>query len=455
MHFPVVDTIAAQATPVGRGGVGIIRVSGPLVPTIAQAIVGKIPQPRYADYASFRDHQNHVLDEGIALFFPAPHSFTGEDVLELHGHGGPVIMDCLLQRVLQLGARLARPGEFSERAFLNGKLDLAQAEAIADLIDATSVQAARLALRSLQGEFSRHVQKLVDKLIHLRVYVEAAIDFPEEEIDFLSDGKIVKEFTEILTVLEQTQQSVQQGVLLREGLHVVIAGQPNAGKSSLLNRLSGYEAAIVTDVPGTTRDVVREQIQIDGIPLHIIDTAGLRASGDIVEQEGMRRTRSEISKADHVLWIMDVTQASVMEEKNAWQEFITQLPIAAEKITVIHNKIDLLNEKPQQWKSENHAVIALSVKTGAGIDLLRAHLKNGSISPTPEGHFLARRRHLQALQKAHDHLTIGWEQLTIQRAGELLAEELRLTQEALTEITGEFRNDDLLGKIFSSFCIGK
>ncbi|MGB6976669.1 MAG: tRNA uridine-5-carboxymethylaminomethyl(34) synthesis GTPase MnmE [Gammaproteobacteria bacterium] len=456
MNLPVTDTIAAQATPPGRGGVGIIRVSGPMVCTIAQAILGRIPKPRYADYAHFRDRQNDVLDEGIALFFPAPHSFTGEDVLELHGHGGAIIMDCLLQQVLQLGARLARPGEFSERAFLNGKLDLAQVEAIADLIDATSVQAARLAMRSLQGEFSQCIHQLVEKLIHLRMYVEAAINFPEEEIDFLSDGKIAKAFAEILTLLEQTQCSAQQGVLLREGLHVVIAGQPNAGKSSLLNCLSGYEAAIVTDVPGTTRDVLREQIQIDGVPLHVFDTAGLRPSGDIVEQEGMRRARSEISKADHVLWVVDATLASPVEENVTWREFTTQLPIAAEKITVIQNKIDLLPETPRQWDYENHTVIALSLKTGAGVDLLRTHLRNHlGLASTTEGHFLARRRHLQALQTAHQHLTIGWEQFITQRAGELLAEELHLAQETLAEITGEFRSDDLLGKIFSSFCIGK
>jgi tRNA modification GTPase len=456
MNFLVSDTIAAQATPPGRGGVGIIRINGPAVRAIAQQLLGKIPQPRYATYANFCDADGQVLDQGIALFFPNPHSFTGEDVLELQGHGGAIIMDCLLQRVLQLGARLARPGEFSERAFLNGKLDLAQAEAIADLIDASSVQAARLAMRSLQGEFSQHIQQLLAKLIRLRMYVEAAIDFPEEEIDFLSDVKIAHAFTEILTTLQQTQRDAQQGILLREGMRVVIAGQPNAGKSSLLNCLSGYEAAIVTEIPGTTRDVLREQIHIDGMPLHIIDTAGLRASTHVVEQEGMRRTHTEISKADQVLWIMDVSQAPAIEKNPTWCEFIAQLPVAAEKITFIQNKIDLLDAPPRQWEYENHTVIALSVKTGAGIDLLRTHLKKSAgLNATTEGQFLARRRHLQALQKTQQHLVAGWEQLTTQRAGELLAEELRLAQDCLAEITGEFHSDDLLGKIFSSFCIGK
>ena len=412
------DTIAAQATPPGRGGVGIIRISGPATRTIAQQLLGKVPQPRYATYANFRAANGEVLDQGIVLFFPNPHSFTGEDVLELQGHGGAIIMDCLLQRVLQLGSRLARPGEFSERAFLNDKLDLAQAEAIADLIDASSVQAARLAMRSLQGEFSQHIQQLLDKLIHLRMYVEAAIDFPEEEINFLNDSKIAHAYTEILTTLEQTQRDAQQGILLREGIKVVIAGQPNAGKSSLLNCLSGYEAAIVTAIPGTTRDVLREQIHIDGMPLHIIDTAGLRVTDHVVEQEGMRRAHAEISDADQVLWIMDVAQNPAMEKNVAWREFIAQLPIAAEKITLVQNKIDLINTQARQWNYESFTVINLSVKTGAGIDLLRAHLKKcAGLSTTTEGQFLARRRHLQALQKTQQHLIAGWQQLTTQSAG--------------------------------------
>jgi tRNA modification GTPase len=442
------DTIAAIATPPGRGGIGIIRISGPQTKTIAQTVLGVVPQPRFATHTVFLDQDNTAIDDGIALFFPHPNSFTGEDVLELHGHGGPIVQDCLLRRVLQCGARLARPGEFSERAFLNDRLDLAQAEAIADLIDAASEQAARAAVRSLQGEFSKHIQQLVEKLIHLRMYVEAAIDFPEEEIDFLSDKKISSELKNILQELQIVSATAQQGSLLREGMTVVIAGKPNAGKSSLLNKLSGRDSAIVTEIPGTTRDVLREMIQIDGMPLHIIDTAGLRDSADPVEQEGVRRALAEIEKADQILLVLD--------DKDEQIEKLPTFISNKKHLTIIHNKIDLTNKSTGIFKKNAMPVIYLSAKTGAGFDLLREHLKNcmGFNSHT-EGNFIARRRHLDALQRAEHYLLNGEQQLANHKAGELLAEDLRLAQQALGEITGEFTADDLLGKIFSSFCIGK
>lgn len=448
-------TIAAQATPPGRGGVSIIRISGPKVKAIAENLMGKLPKPRYASYARFLDSDQQILDEGIALFFPGPNSFTGEDVLELQGHGGPIIVDCLLKRVIELGARIAKPGEFSERAFLNGKLDLTQAEAIADLIDASSEQAARSAIRSLQGEFSKQINQLQEALTHLRIFVEAAIDFPEEEIDFLAESTVAEDLTNIINQLENILANAKQGSLLREGMTVVIAGRPNAGKSSLLNHLTGKESAIVTDIAGTTRDVLREYIHLDGLPLHIIDTAGLRQSEDIVEQQGIQRAWQEIEKADQLLLVIDSITDVKLTPQQLWQEFAKQWP-ADLKLTVVYNKIDVSHQQPTIEQKADGAYIKLSAKTGAGMDLLKQHLKASvGFTASGEGNFIARRRHLDALTRAKQALLNGQEQLLTQRAGELLAEDLRQAQQALSEITGEFSSDDLLGRIFSSFCIGK
>lgn len=450
------DTIVALATPPGKGGVAVIRVSGPHSIAIAEQLLGHCPAPRYATFTPFRDNGGQVLDEGLALYFQAPHSFTGEDVLELQGHGGPVITDMLIKAILATGqARLARPGEFSERAFLNDKLDLAQAEAIADLIDTTSEQAARMALQSLQGEFSHRIDQLVDSVIQLRMYVEAAIDFPDEEIDFLSDGKVAGDLAQIITNLQAVQTEARQGSLLREGMRVVIAGRPNAGKSSLLNALAGRESAIVTEVAGTTRDVLREHIQIDGMPLHIIDTAGLRESPDQVEQIGIARAWEEITQADRVLFMVDSTTTETTDPGTIWPEFYDRLPDHI-PMTVIRNKADLSGLTVGQFDQQGTPVLTLAAATGDGIDLLREHLKTAiGLNPQMEGGFMARRRHLDALERAQDHLLNGQEQLLENAAGELLAEELRLTQQHLNEITGDFTSDDLLGKIFGSFCIGK
>jgi tRNA modification GTPase trmE len=450
------DTIVAQATPIGRGGVGILRVSGPLASKVAEAVLGKTLTPRMANYLPFKDSNGETLDQGIALFFKAPNSFTGEDVLELQGHGGQVILDILLKRILEVeGVRIARAGEFSEQAFLNDKLDLAQAEAIADLIDATSEQAARSALKSLQGEFSNKINQLVDSVIYLRTYVEAAIDFPDEEIDFLADGKIEGHLNDIIQQLNGVRQEAKQGTILREGMKVVIAGRPNAGKSSLLNALAGREAAIVTDIAGTTRDVLREHIHIDGMPLHIIDTAGLREASDEVERIGIARAWEEIAQADQVLLMIDSTEQKVDDFKAEWAEFLAKLPPNM-PVTVIRNKVDLSGEPEGLEQLENFTLIRLSAQTKVGVDLLREHLKKSmGYQSSTEGGFLARRRHLQALEEAAEHLARGHVQLTQFFAGELLAEELRMVQNALSEITGQFTSDDLLGNIFSSFCIGK
>ncbi|NDK99337.1 tRNA uridine-5-carboxymethylaminomethyl(34) synthesis GTPase MnmE [Photorhabdus bodei] len=450
------DTIVAQATPPGRGGVGILRVSGPKAAQVAEVVLGKLPKPRYADYLPFRDVDGQILDQGIAIYFPGPNSFTGEDVLELQGHGGPVILDLLLKRILTLpGVRIANPGEFSERAFLNDKLDLAQAEAIADLIDASSEQAARSAMNSLQGAFSTQVHQMVEALTHLRIYVEAAIDFPDEEIDFLSDGKIEAKLDEVMAELGRVRAQARQGSLLREGMKVVIAGRPNAGKSSLLNALAGREAAIVTDIAGTTRDVLREHIHIDGMPLHIIDTAGLREASDEVERIGIERAWQEIEQADRVLFMVDSTTTNAVEPVEIWPEFMARLPKSL-PITVVRNKTDMTDEETSIAEVSGYSLVRLSARSGEGIDLLRDHLKETmGFSSNTEGGFLARRRHLQALNTAAEHLQRGHEQLVVARSGELLAEELRLAQQALSEITGEFTSDDLLGRIFSSFCIGK
>lgn len=450
------ETIVAQATPIGRGGVGILRVSGPLSSLVAQEVLGKELKPRMANYLPFKDKDGTVLDQGIALFFKAPNSFTGEDVLELQGHGGQVILDILLKRILDIkGVRIARAGEFSEQAFLNDKLDLAQAEAIADLIDATSEQAARSALKSLQGEFSNKINHLVDSVIYLRTYVEAAIDFPDEEIDFLADGKIEGHLNDIIRQLSQVRQEAKQGAILREGMKVVIAGRPNAGKSSLLNALAGREAAIVTDIAGTTRDVLREHIHIDGMPLHIIDTAGLRDASDEVERIGIQRAWNEIEQADHVLLMIDSTEQKADDFKTEWADFLAKLPKNI-PVTVIRNKVDLSGETEGLEEMDGFTLIRLSAQTKVGVDLLREHLKKSmGYQSTTEGGFLARRRHLQALEEAAEHLERGHVQLTQFMAGELLAEELRMVQNALSEITGQFTSDDLLGNIFSSFCIGK
>lgn len=450
------DTIAAIATAPGRAGVGIVRVSGPRARTIGISLSGIEPMPRHAHYQSFFANDGEVLDQGLLLFFPGPHSFTGEDVLELQGHGGPVVLDLLLQRCIELGARQARPGEFSERAFLNDKLDLAQAEAIADLIEASSAQAARNAVRSLQGEFSRRIQLVTEQLIQLRMHVEAAIDFPEEEIDFLADGRILALVDTVRDRLADVLREAGQGALLRDGMTVVIAGRPNAGKSSLLNALAGRETAIVTDVAGTTRDVLREHIHIDGMPLHIVDTAGLRETTDQVERIGVKRALQAIDEADRILLVVDATAPEADNAFALWTEFLQTRP-DPQRVTLIRNKADLSGEPSAlHTTAEGQVTVALSAQTGTGIDLLREHLKACmGYEQTLESGFSARRRHLDALHRAADALEHGRAQLVLAGAGELLAEDLRQAQQALGEITGTFSSDDLLGRIFSSFCIGK
>lgn len=449
------DTIAAIATAPGQGGVGIVRVSGPGALGVASQVSRLTPVPRHAHYGTlWTDDQ--PLDQGLTLFFPGPHSFTGEDVLELHGHGGPVVMDLLLKACIGCGARLARPGEFSERAFLNDKLDLTQAEAIADLIEASSEQAARNAVQSLQGAFSQRVQGLTEALTNLRIYVEAAIDFPEEEIDFLADGHVLAQLQAVRQRVAQVRSEAGQGALLRDGMNVVIAGRPNAGKSSLLNALAGRESAIVTDVAGTTRDILREHIHIDGMPLHIIDTAGLRDTEDRVEKIGVERAMAAINEADRILLVLDASQPEALHPDQLWPEFLLQRP-EPRKVTLIYNKTDLTQEPVGQSQAQDGSVILhLSAKQGDGIDLLREHLKTCmGYQQTSESLFSARRRHLEALEQASEHLDHGHKQLTLMGAGELLAEDLRMAQQALGQITGDMSADDLLGKIFSSFCIGK
>lgn len=444
------DTIAAIATPPGRGGVGIIRISGPAASPIGKKISGKLPSPRMATFSNFLDEKNEVIDQGLMLYFPSPSSFTGEEVVELQAHGGPVVMDMLLQRCVALGARIARPGEFSERAFLNEKLDLAQAEAIADLIDSETTSAARLATRSVQGVFSQRIRELVDELVHLRMYVEAAIDFPEEEIDFLSDGKVSTHLQIVIDKVLATQSSARTGRLLRDGMNLVIAGRPNAGKSSLLNGLAGVESAIVTDQPGTTRDVLREHIEIDGMPIHLVDTAGLREAGDLVEKEGIRRAQLEIERADRLLWVYDA--AADPEHTGFGAELIPP----GVPITFVRNKVDLVGERPEIKKTQHGMEVALCAKDASGLELLKSHLKQCmGYQGSGGAEFIARRRHLDAIDRALNYLRRGQLELDHHKAGELLAEELRLAQSALSEITGEFTADDLLGEIFSSFCIGK
>ena len=449
---PERDTIAAVATAPGIGGVGIVRLSGPRVPEIARALLGDLPPPRLARLAGFRAADGRTLDQGLALYFPAPHSFTGEHVLELHGHGGPVVLDLLLQRTLALGARPARPGEFSERAFLNGKLDLAQAEAVADLIESASAQAARAALNSLQGAFSRRVHALVEQLIALRMHIEAALDFPEEEIDFLADPTLRERAAQLRQALEQLQTDSRQGQLLHDGMTVVLAGRPNAGKSSLLNLLAQRDSAIVSPIPGTTRDVLRERIQIDGLPLHVLDTAGLRASADAIETEGVRRARDAMLRADRVLLLID----DATDDTPAVTALLAELP-ADVQVTLVRNKIDVSGRAAGVTERGPHAVaeVALSAHTGAGLDALHAHLKACmGYQAAGEGAFSARRRHLDALARTRVELSNAHTELAAGR-GELAAEALRQAQQALGEITGEFTSDDLLGRIFASFCIGK
>jgi len=451
------DTIVAIATAPGRGGVGIVRLSGgDLSAFVGQMLsVGNSLQPRVATFSRIVDGQQQTIDEAVVLLFPSPKSFTGETVLEIQGHGGPVILDRLVQRCVELGARLARPGEFSERAFLNDKMDLAQAEAIADLIDASSIEAARSAVRSMQGEFSALVNALVEEMIQLRIYVEAAIDFPEEEIDFLADKNLRDNLHGLAENLATILQRAQQGSLLQEGLTLVLAGKPNAGKSSLLNALSGTDAAIVTDIPGTTRDVLREKITLGGLPLHIVDTAGLRVSDDEVEKEGVRRAWAEIEKADLILFVVDITEDADPHLEDIWPEYFQRYPDSRQPITVILNKIDCCAQSAGPL-TDRKATFALSAKNRLGFEQLIDHLHSvAGYQKQQEGLFSARRRHLDALTKAQNLINTGIHQLELAGAGELLAEDLRQAQNQLSEITGQFSSDDLLGRIFSSFCIGK
>jgi tRNA modification GTPase len=452
------DTIVAVASAPGRGAVGVIRVSGPEVPQIAIGILGSLPAPRQARLSAFLDAHGKSVDEGLALYFPAPRSYTGEHVLEMQGHGGTLVIDMVLKRLLELGCRMARPGEFSERAFLNGKIDIAQAEAIADLIEAGTAAAARAAVRSMQGEFSAGIAGLQSGITALRTYVEAAIDFPDEEIDFLSDSLLRERLASVFSGFESITSAARQGALLREGLNVVIAGKPNAGKSSLLNRLAGDEVAIVTDVPGTTRDVLRQHLHLDGLPMNLVDTAGLRPAIDAAEAEGVRRARNEIARADRVLYVLDAGFTGALDggvDGGPWAAELKQLP-AAVPVTLVFNKIDLTGAPPRLDETTTPPRVFLSARTGAGLELLRSHLKTSAGYRESEGGaFAARRRHLDALGRAQRHVQSAADTLSSTRAFELFAEDLRLAQQALGEITGEFTSDDLLGKIFGSFCIGK
>jgi tRNA modification GTPase len=450
MSDNVTDTIAAIASAPGAAGVGVVRVSGPAVPSIAQTLLGRAPRPRHAHFAAFRDAENELIDRGLLLHFPAPASYTGEHVLELQGHGSVVLLDAVLRRVCELGARLARPGEFTERAFLNGKLDLAQAEAVADLIAARSQAGARAALQSMEGVFSRKVEALLQALIALRVHIEAAIDFPEEEIDFLADPAIGRQLAALRGELTELLREAQRGLRLNDGLRVAIIGRPNAGKSSLLNALAGSDRAIVNAIAGTTRDVLRESLSLDGIALELADTAGLRETDDEVEREGVRRAHGELARADVALLVTDVQ--CVQNDLS----LLAGLPASVEKLVLI-NKIDLEDEHDRAHHESRDGVIWLwaSAKTGAGLDALREHLKQLAGAGSGEGAFSARRRHVQALQQVTVYLDQAAHMLASRRAGELAAEELRHAQHALGEITGSYTSDDLLGAIFGSFCIGK
>jgi tRNA modification GTPase len=442
------DTIAAIATASGAGGIGVVRVSGPLSQQIATQILEHCHAPRYAAYLPFYDNNQHLIDRGIAIYYQQPHSYTGEDVLELQAHGGTAVMQMLLARCIELGARQAEPGEFTRRAYLNDKIDLAQAEAVADVINATTMEAAQSAMRSLSGEFSSSINLMLSKLIDLRMYVEACLDFPEEEIDFITQGKVAEKLATIVTELKIVFVKSQQGSLLREGMQVVLVGQPNVGKSSLMNQLSGEEVAIVTPIAGTTRDAIKNTIQIKGLPLHIIDTAGLRATEDEVEKIGIARTYRALENAQVALLLIDAAHGIGEDEKS----ILTHLPQQIAKIWV-HNKIDTTQDMAKIEKIADESHIYLSAKTGDGVELLRQQLLSiAGFQQNAEGTFMARARHLDALKQVDIHLQQA--QKNINQA-ELIAEELRLAQEALSGITGEFTPDDLLGEIFSKFCIGK
>jgi tRNA modification GTPase len=441
------DTIAAISTAPGRAAVGIVRLSGPAVPEVTRTLVGRIPTPRQATLVTLRDAAGEPIDQGVALYFPAPRSYTGEDVLELQGHGGPVVLRRLLQRCLDLGARVAEPGEFTRRAFLNGQLDLLQAEGVIDLIDATTVQAARSAMRSLQGEFSSAIDALMKELIDLRAVVEAMLDFPEEELDGADHHDTAGRLARVRAALDRVIDAAQRGSLLREGVHIVLAGQPNVGKSSLLNRLAGEDVAIVTDIPGTTRDAIRQVIDLDGVPAHIVDTAGLRESADPVERIGVQRAWAAIEAADVVVHLLDAREPAGHID----DAILQRLPSTAARIIAV-NKIDLIGRSPAVEDGEPDTMVWLSAKTGAGVDLLRqALLKHLGWEERGEGVFLARERHLRALATAKAHLDAA----PSRTQPELMAEELRLAHDALGTITGEFSPDDLLGEIFRRFCIGK
>lgn len=444
---PRSDTIAAIATAPGRGGIGVIRISGNKLALLASGIFGELPLSRTIHVTSFKDSTGSIIDQGLVLYFKAPHSYTGEDVLELQGHGGSAVLQMLLQRCLESGARLAMPGEFTQRAYLNNKIDLAQAESVADLIDATTTQAARSAMRSLNGDFSRVIYHLVSELINLRMLVEAMLDFPEEELDIPDLNKRDSKLSTIKSEIDQTLSLAQQGSLLREGAHVVLIGQPNVGKSSLLNCLSGEDLALVSEMPGTTRDVIRQSIQLNGVPLHIIDTAGLRDTADQVEQMGIARTRITIEKSDVILLVLDAAHGISEQDKIILESLPREIPRL-----YIFNKIDLLHEVARVERQEDIDHIYLSAKTGQGIDLLQQKLLERIGWHHESGVFMARERHIRALKSAKEHLDKA--KAEISRA-ELFAEELRLAQDSLNEITGEFSSDDLLGEIFSRFCIGK
>jgi tRNA modification GTPase len=449
------DDIVAIASAKGRGGVGIVRVSGTDISSYMDGVLGRSINPRLAAYSKFLDSSGSTIDEGIALYFPAPSSFTGESVIEFHGHGGVVVLDALVARCVELGARVARPGEFSERAFLNDKIDLTQAEAIADLIDASTVDAARSAVRSMQGDFSLVVNQLVDDMIYIRMYVEAAIDFPEEEVDFLNDDLLLGKLNSLQQSLKDVLRLARQGSLLKDGITLVLAGKPNAGKSSLLNALSGNETAIVTSIAGTTRDVLRDQIVVNGLPVNIVDTAGLRESDDPIEKEGMARAWKEIELADRILFLVDSSVDKEYELKKVWPEFYQRFPESNQVVTLLLNKIDISGLQAGPYGKADNA-FSISATNKDGIDALVQDLHHGAgFDSVFEGVFSARRRHLASLEAALKLVETGLNQLQEAGAGELLAEDLRQAQFQLSEITGQFTSDDLLGHIFSSFCIGK
>ena len=457
------DTIAAIATAAGKGGIGIVRLSGPKSLAIAKQITQTALSPRHALFSSFIDKNLEKIDEGIALYFPRPHSFTGEDVVELQGHGGAVVLNLLLAETVKLGARIARPGEFSERAFLNDKIDLIQAEAIADIIESRSETAARSAMRSLSGEFSKQIHTLTNAITKLRVYVEAAIDFPEEEVDFVSDGYVLNELTELIKTIDAIWRQAKQGSLIRDGVSVVIIGKPNAGKSSLLNLLAGDDLAIVNQRAGTTRDILREDIQIDGLPLRIIDTAGLRDSDDEIEQEGIRRAKKEIEKADVILFMRDVVTEGLLPEdsKKTIESIYKELssfeitPLESTSFIVVNNKIDMSGALASVNTNDYFTEVSLSAKTGDGFNFFTESLKTLCGFSDSENNFVARSRHIEAIDNARSYILAGKKQLLENQAGELLAEDLRQAQNYLGMITGKVSSDDLLGEIFSSFCIGK